>query len=315
MNIHEYQAKLLFRDYGIPVPDGTAITSPHDLPSVLSTLGGNAWMVKAQVHAGGRGKAGGVKYAASEQAAASSVKQLLGSRLVTHQTDASGQPVSAVLIEATCNIARELYLGMVVDRGCRRIAIMASTEGGMDIEEVAASAPDKIITVFVDPVVGLQPYQCRQIAFGLALEGAQIREMGNILQALYRLFNEKDASLLEINPLVVTGPGELVALDAKINFDNNAGWRHQDILELRDTSQEDERECKAQEFGLNYISLDGDIACMVNGAGLAMTTMDMTKLFGGSPANFLDIALSAVPWAGLCSRNPIRSGRERDTGS
>jgi len=289
MNIHEYQAKALFRNYQIAVPNGVAIHEIGELDDAMSQLHSSSCVVKAQVHAGGRGKAGGVKLVSSAEEARTYAQTLLGAQLVTHQTDEKGQPVSAILIEETCDIARELYLGIVIDRAHRRIAIMASTEGGMDIEEVAEKTPEKIKKVFVDPSVGLQGYQCRQLAFALDLEASQIREMSALLKNLYRLYRDKDANLVEINPLVVTSAGKLLALDGKINFDNNAMYRQSEILAMRDESQEDERECKAQAFGLNYISLDGDIACMVNGAGLAMATMDLIKLHGGEPANFLDV--------------------------
>lgn len=289
MNIHEYQAKALFRDYGIPVPHGVAIQDINEFDAAFAQLSTPTTVVKAQVHAGGRGKAGGVRLVEDAAQARQVAESLLGSMLVTHQTDERGQPVTAVLLEETCDIASELYLGIVIDRAQRRIAIMASTEGGMDIEEVAASTPEKILTIFVDPSVGLQAYQCRQIAFGLGLQGQQLRDMSQLLTSLYRLYRDKDASLVEINPLVITKQDSLLAIDAKINFDNNAIYRQTGISALRDASQEDERECKAHAFGLNYISLDGDIACMVNGAGLAMATMDLIKLHGGEPANFLDV--------------------------
>jgi succinyl-CoA synthetase beta subunit len=289
MNIHEFQAKQLFRDYGIAVPNGAPAITVAEAVAVARELGPDGWMVKAQVHAGGRGKAGGVKRAASLQEVEQFCNEMLGTRLVTHQTDAAGQPVETLLIEQTSQISRELYFGMLVDRACKRIIMMASTEGGMDIETVAAETPDKILTVTIDPVAGLQGYQVRELGFGLGLTGEQIKELGRIMHGLYRLFCDKDASLVEINPLIVTADNALMALDAKINFDDNALYRHADITSLRDASQEDAKEHHAAQFGLNYISLDGNIACMVNGAGLAMATMDIIKLHGGEPANFLDV--------------------------
>ena len=288
MNLHEYQAKRLFADYGIPVQDGDVATSAQEAVERARTLGGDAWLVKAQVHAGGRGKAGGVKFtrdlAELEQTAAS----LLGSQLVTKQSAPDGQPVNCVLIAAAADIAHELYLGAVVDRGTRRVSFMASRAGGMDIEEVAASTPEKIITFSVDPVLGLQDYQCRQMAFALELDKDQRKQLQGILAGLYRLFCARDLSLVEINPLAILTDGSLCALDAKINVDDNALYR-QDIADWRDASQEDEKERRAKEFDLNYVTLDGNIACMVNGAGLAMATMDIIKLSGGEPANFLDV--------------------------
>jgi succinyl-CoA synthetase beta subunit len=289
MNLHEYQAKELFARYGIAVPQGRVVASVGEAERAMQAVGGARWVVKAQVHAGGRGKAGGVKLVEGGEALQQAVDGLLGSRLVTHQSGAAGQPVNQVLIESTCDIARELYLGMVVDRARQRVVFMASSAGGMDIEEVAAKTPEKILTVAVEPVAGLQPYQCRQVAFGLGLAGEQIKQLGAIMSGLYRLFTECDASLLEINPLVVTGDGRLMALDGKLNLDENALYRQPALCELRDASQEDEREYRAQQHGLNYVRLDGSIGCMVNGAGLAMATMDLIKLHGGEPANFLDV--------------------------
>jgi succinyl-CoA synthetase beta subunit len=289
MNIHEFQAKQLFRDYGIPVPNGAPATSVAEAVAVARGIDSDGWMVKAQVHAGGRGKAGGVKRAADFEAVEQISSTLLGTHLVTHQTTAEGQPVNTLLIEQTSEIQRELYFGMLVDRASKRIVMMASTEGGMDIEAVAAEAPEKILTVSIDPVAGLQGYQVRELGFGLGLSGEQIKQLGRIMHGLYALFCEKDCSLLEINPLIVSGKDELMALDAKINFDDNALYRHSDITALLDASQDDEKEHHAQQFGLNYISLDGNIGCLVNGAGLAMATMDLIKLHGGEPANFLDV--------------------------
>lgn len=289
MNLHEFQAKQLFRDYGIPVPEGQPAYTVQEALDAAKGLGGDSWIVKAQVHAGGRGKAGGVSRVDGLQDLERMTKKLLGSRLVTHQTTRQGQPVNIVLVEQPCHIERELYLSAVVDRGERKVAFIASVAGGMDIEEVAAKEPQKILTTFVNPVAGLQPYQCRQFAFEFGLVGEQVAALTKIMLALYKLFTEKDASLLEINPLVVTREGGLLALDAKINIDDNALYRQKQIEQLRDPTQEDEKEYKAQQFGLNYITLDGNIACMVNGAGLAMATMDLIKLEGGEPANFLDV--------------------------
>ena len=294
MNLHEYQAKELFGQYGIAVPQGRVVASIGEAERAVQTVGGRRWVVKAQVHAGGRGKAGGVKLVDGVDALKQAVDGLLGSRLVTHQSGAAGQPVNQVLVEGTCDIARELYLGMVVDRARQRVVFMASSAGGMDIEEVAATAPERIMTVAIDPVAGLQPYQCRQVAFGLGLQGEQVKGLGVMMSGLYRLFSERDASLVEINPLVVTHDGGLMALDAKINIDENALYRQPALGELRDASQEDEREYRAQQHGLNYVRLDGNIGCMVNGAGLAMATMDLIKLHGGQPANFLDVGGGAT---------------------
>lgn len=290
MNLHEFQAKKLFADYGIPVPQGQVIASATEVREAVSALGGNSWVVKAQVHAGGRGKGGGVKLVDSPEAVAETVDQLLGKRLVTHQTGPAGLPIDKVLIETPSEIARELYLGALVDRGRNRLVFMASSMGGMDIEAVAVSDPDKILQVAVDPVVGLQPYQCRQFAFGLGLGNKQqMGELSRIMMNLYQLFIEQDLSLVEINPLVVTGDGSLLAVDAKINLDDNALFRHRELEALRDSAQEDPAEHKAAQFDLNYVTLDGNIGCMVNGAGLAMATMDIIKLHGGDPANFLDV--------------------------
>jgi len=289
MNLHEYQSKRLLAEFGVPVPDGAPAASAQEALERASTLGGAQWMVKAQVHAGGRGKAGGVKMAKSKDEVEQYARAMLGKRLVTKQTTADGQPVNTVLIEATTEIDRELYLSMLVDRGRRRVAIIASAAGGMDIEEVAATQPEKIVTVFIDPATGLMPYQTRRVGFALGLDGAQRKQLVKLLGALYRLFTERDLSLLELNPLVTTRSGDLLALDAKINLDDNALYRHQDLAALHDASQEDEKETRAKQYDLNYIVLDGNIACMVNGAGLAMATMDIVKLHGGEPANFLDV--------------------------
>jgi len=294
MHLHEYQAKQLFSDYGIAVPAGQMLDSSAGVAGVARQLGGSAWVVKAQVHAGGRGKGGGVRVVSDVEALAAAVNDLLGSRLVTKQTDAAGLPVERVLVEQTVQIDREIYLGMLVDRGCERIAIMVSAAGGMDIEAVAARDPAAIITETVNPAAGLQGYQCRNLAFALELEGRQISSFANLLAGAFRLLRECDASLLEINPLVVTGDGELLALDAKLDLDDNALFRHPALAGLRDASQEDAREHAAQQHGLNYIRLNGNIACMVNGAGLAMATMDLIKLHGGEPANFLDVGGGAT---------------------
>ena len=294
MNLHEYQAKALFAEYGVVVPANRVITDPADTDRALNELGGDWWVIKAQVHAGGRGKSGGVKLVSNKNEALKTVNALLGTRLVTYQTDANGQPVNQVLIEHPSEIARELYLGAVVDRSLRRVVVMASTEGGVEIEKVAAQSPEKILRTAIDPMAGLQPYQCRQLAFGLKLEGEQIKQFTKLLTGLTRLFVDKDLSLLEVNPLVITKNGDLLCIDAKVNIDDNALYRHPELEALRDTSQEDARENRAKQWDLNYIALDGDIGCMVNGAGLAMATMDLIKLHGGNPANFLDVGGTAT---------------------
>lgn len=289
MNLHEYQSKKLLSDYGIPVPAGAPATTVQEALDRAKALGEGPWMVKAQVHAGGRGKAGGVRAAANLDEVGSITKALLGTHLVTKQTTAAGQPINTVLIEETTAIADEFYLSLLIDRGSKRVAVMASAAGGMDIEAVAAEDPSKIVKEFIEPAAGLQPYQSRRVGFALGLDPKQLKQMAGILQNLYRLFTEKDLSLLELNPLVTTQNGDLLALDAKINVDDNALGRHPDLASLHDSSQEDEKEFKAKQFDLNYITLDGNIACMVNGAGLAMATMDIIKLYGGEPANFLDV--------------------------
>jgi len=289
MNLHEFQAKQLFATYGIPIPRGGAAESVAQARSIAKHEGGERWVVKAQVHAGGRGKAGGVKIVQGLAELERAVAAMLGSRLVTHQTPPAGLPVGHVLIEPILEVMRELYLAAVVDRARERVVFMVSAMGGMDIEQVAATQPDKILTLAVDPVVGLQPYQWRQAGFALQLEMNQFQALGTVMSGLYRLFMEQDASLAEINPLVVTKAGELLAVDAKINLDDNALFRHPDLMKLKDPTQENEKELVAQQHGLNYIPLDGTIACMVNGAGLAMATMDIIKLHGGEPANFLDV--------------------------
>ncbi len=289
MHLHEFQSKQLLAKFDVSVPRGTPVTTPLGARQAALDMEGAAWMVKAQVHTGGRGKAGGVLLADSLDRVEQEAQRLLGSQLVTKQSGPQGLPVGTLLIEEPTDIDRELYLSLLVDRASRRILFMASSAGGMNIEEVAASTPEKILTTLVDPAAGLQPWQCRRIAFGLGLEGGQVREMQGIMGGLYRMFCECDASLVEINPLVVRKDGGLMALDAKINLDGNAIGRHPDLAALRDISQEDAREAAAKEHELNYISLDGDIGCMVNGAGLAMATMDLVKLHGGEPANFLDV--------------------------
>ena len=294
MNLHEYQAKQIFTQYGIPIPTGRVAASPEEAVEVARALGGSLWVVKAQVHAGGRGKAGGVKLVRDLEAVRAAAAAMLGQRLVTHQTGPEGLPIDKVYVESGSNIAREFYLSLVLNRETSRIAFIASAAGGMDIEEVAAKTPDKIISVSIHPAAGLQGYQSRQLAFGLGLSGTQIDAFSRIATALYRLYIQRDASLLEVNPLIITGDGRLVALDAKINIEANALFRQPDIAALRDPSQEDPMEREASEHDLNYVSLDGDIACMVNGAGLAMATMDLIKLHGGAPANFLDVGGGAT---------------------
>ncbi|MGD9169423.1 MAG: ADP-forming succinate--CoA ligase subunit beta [Candidatus Thiodiazotropha sp.] len=289
MNLHEYQAKSLFASYGIPVPQGQSVTSPSDARTAAQGLGGDIWVVKAQAHTGGRGKAGGVKLARSLDETEEAAREILGMTLVTKQTGPQGLPVNSVLVEEGSEIARELYLGALLDRSRSRITFMASAAGGMNIEEVAAETPEKILTTIVNPSTGMLPFQCRKLAFGLGLEGNQIKQFSQIMMALYQLYMDKDISLIEINPLIVTSSGDLVALDAKINLDSNALYRHQDLAALRDITQEDEKEAAATKHDLNYITLEGNIGCMVNGAGLAMATMDMVKLHGGEPANFLDV--------------------------
>ena len=289
MNIHEHQAKELFAKYGVVVPEGRVAFTVDEARAAAEELGGPVWVVKAQIHAGGRGKGGGVKVVKSLDEATQAAHDILGMTLVTHQTGPAGKEVKRVYIEQGCDIARELYLSMLIDRGTSRVTIMASTEGGMDIEEVAAKTPEKIQFVSIDPATGLQAFHARRIAFGLELEGKQVGAAVKFLMALYSAFSETDASLIEINPLVVTGAGEVMALDAKMNFDDNALYRRPDIAALRDESEEDPAELEAAEHELSYIKLDGSIGCMVNGAGLAMATMDIIKLYGGSPANFLDV--------------------------
>jgi len=294
VNIHEYQAKQLFREYGVNTPNGEVVWSVEEAVSAADKLTTDRWVVKAQVHAGGRGKSGGVKLVGTKDEVAEAAKGMLGTNLVTYQTDENGQPVNQLLIEETCNIDRELYLGAVIDRAEQRVVVMASTEGGVEIEKVAEETPEKILTVSVDPQLGILPYQCRDLAFGLKLEGKQVKQFTQILMGLMKMFVEKDFALLEVNPLVVTKEGDLICLDGKINIDANALYRQPKVREMRDVTQEDERENRAQDWELNYIALDGDIGCMVNGAGLAMATMDLVKLHGGNPANFLDVGGGAT---------------------
>jgi succinyl-CoA synthetase beta subunit len=289
MNLHEYQSKQLFADYGIAVPEGRTVNSPDHASAAAKELGGDGWVVKAQVHAGGRGKVGGVKLVKTPEQVAEAAKAMLGGKLVTKQTGEAGLPINQVLVEKTSAIERELYLGMLVDRAEKKVVFMGSVAGGMNIEEVAEETPEKILTVYVDPVAGLQPYQCRKLGFALGFNPQQIKLLSKIMAGLYKLFIEQDVSLVEINPLVVKSDGELVALDAKINIDDNALYRHIHLQDMRDVSQEDEKENKAAQFDLNYITLGGTIGCMVNGAGLAMATMDLVQLNGAEPANFLDV--------------------------
>ena len=289
MNLHEFQSKRLFAGYKIPVPHGIAVETADEARDAANEMGGDRWVVKAQAHTGGRGKAGGVVVATSADEVATEADRMLSNRLVTKQTGEAGLPVSFILVEEPSDIQRELYLSVLVDRETRKILIMASQAGGMNIEEVAEETPEKILTTTIDPAAGLQGYQCRQLGFGLGLEGDQMKQFAKLLSGLVTLFEKEDCSLVEINPLIVNGEGNLVALDAKINLDSNALYRHADLLEMRDISQEDAREAAAAEHDLNYITLDGNIGCMVNGAGLAMATMDVVKLHGGLPANFLDV--------------------------
>ena len=294
MNLHEYQAKQVFSAYGIPVPAGRVAATAEEAVSAANALGGSVWVVKAQVHAGGRGKAGGVKLARDVEGVRAAAQAMLGTRLATKQTGPEGLPVDKVYVEQGSQIEREIYLSLTLNREKGRIAMVGSAAGGMDIEEVAEHSPEKITTVNIHPAAGLQPNQCRRMAFALGFKGAQIAEFQQIAMALYQLYLDKDASLLEVNPLIVTKDGKLIALDAKINIDANAIYRQKALAALRDTSQEDQMEVEASRHDLNYVSLDGDIACMVNGAGLAMATMDLIKLHGGSPANFLDVGGGAT---------------------
>jgi succinyl-CoA synthetase beta subunit len=289
MNLHEYQGKQLFAEYGLPVSRGHAVDTPHEAVEAADLVGGDKWVVKAQVHAGGRGKAGGVKLVSSKQEIEDFASHWLGRRLVTYQTDADGQPVSKILVESCTDIADELYLGAVVDRSSRRIVFMASTEGGVEIEKVAHETPEKILKATIDPLVGAQPYQGRDLAFRLGLQGEQIKQFVKIFLGLAKMFVDKDLALIEVNPLVITTEGKLHCLDAKIGVDSNALYRQAQLRDMHDPTQEDEREAHAARWELNYVALDGNIGCMVNGAGLAMGTMDIIKFYGGEPANFLDV--------------------------
>ena len=294
MNLHEYQGKQLLAEYGLPVSKGHAVDTPMAATEAADLIGGERWVVKAQVHAGGRGKAGGVKLVRSKAEISEFASRWLGKNLVTYQTDRGGQPVSRILVEACTDIADELYLGAVVDRSTRRVVFMASTEGGVDIEKVARETPEKILKASIDPLVGAQPYQGRALAFQLGLGGDQIKQFVKIFLGLATMFQEKDLALIEINPLVITSAGDLHCLDAKIGVDGNALFRQAALRDMHDPSQEDEREAHAAQWELNYVALDGDIGCMVNGAGLAMGTMDIVKLHGGAPANFLDVGGGAT---------------------
>ena len=294
MNLHEYQSKRLFADYGISVPKGIPAETPDEAVAAAKKLGGELWVVKAQVHAGGRGKAGGVKLARSAEEVREHAEGMLGTQLVTPQSGPEGLPVNVVYVEEGSGIDRELYLSMLVDREVSRVAFIASAAGGMDIEKVAAETPEKIFTVAIAPDAGLQDYQARQLAFGLGLNKQQMRQFGDLIKRLYKLYQECDATLVEVNPLITTTDGDVLALDAKINIDGSALYRQPALLALRDLSQEDDMEREAAEHDLNYVSLDGNIACMVNGAGLAMATMDLIKLHGGEPANFLDVGGGAT---------------------
>jgi len=294
MNLHEYQAKQLFKEYGLPTPQGVACDSAEEAVSAASTLGGDKWVIKCQVHAGGRGKAGGVQLVDSADAIKEFANKWLGKNLVTYQTDANGQPVNKLLLESCSDIANELYLGAVIDRASQRVTFMASTEGGVEIEKVAEETPELIHTATIDPLVGAQAYQGRELAFKLGLSGKQVGQFTKIFLGLATIFAEKDLSLLEINPLVVTGDDDLICLDGKISIDSNAMYRQKELQAINDTTQDDEREMHAAQWELNYVALDGNIGCMVNGAGLAMGTMDIVHLHGGNPANFLDVGGGAT---------------------
>tara|TARA_R110002110_G_scaffold66978_1_gene183069 strand:+ start:173382 stop:174551 length:1170 start_codon:yes stop_codon:yes gene_type:complete len=294
MNLHEYQGKQLFAEYGLPVSKGYAVDTPKEAAEAADLIGGDMWVVKAQVHAGGRGKAGGVKLVKSKEEITAFAEQWLGKNLVTYQTDENGQPVSKILVESCTDIAEELYLGAVVDRASRRIVFMASTEGGVEIEKVAEETPEKILRAIIDPLVGAQPYQGRELAFALGLKGDQVKQFVKIFLGLAQLFADKDLALIEINPLVITDEGNLHCLDAKLGVDGNALYRQKAVAEMHDPSQDDAREAHAAKWELNYVALDGNIGCMVNGAGLAMGTMDIVALHGGFPANFLDVGGGAT---------------------
>ena len=294
MNIHEYQAKAILRKFGVAVPRGRVAYTTVEAEEVAQELGGPAWVVKAQIHAGGRGKGGGVKLCTTVQEVVDAAKAMIGMNLVTHQTGADGKEVKRVYIEDGCEIARELYLGVLLDRANSRLAVIGSAEGGMDIEEVVGTAPEKILRVTIDPATGLLPHHARNLAFGLGLNGKQALDAVKFIGGVYDAFTATDANLVEINPMVVTKSNELLALDAKMNFDDNALFRHPELAELRDENEEDPREREARRYDLSYIKLDGNIGCMVNGAGLAMATMDIIKLYGGKPANFLDVGGGAT---------------------
>jgi succinyl-CoA synthetase beta subunit len=307
MNLHEYQAKQVLASYGVPVPKGIVANSGAEAEAAAQSLGGSVWVVKAQVHAGGRGKAGGVKLARDGAAVRAAAEGMLGQRLVTKQTGAGGLPIEKVYVETGSAIAREIYLSLTLNRERGRIAVVASTEGGMDIETVAEETPEKILSVLVHPATGLQSYQCRQLGFALGLNDAQRKQFESIVRALYQLYMDKDASLIEINPLIVTGEGNLVALDCKLDIEANAMFRQKDMAAYRDRGQEDPAELRASDNDLNYVSLDGNIACMVNGAGLAMATMDVIKLHGGQPANFLDVGGGVTVERGIAAFDLILS--------
>ncbi|VEI77163.1 Succinyl-CoA ligase [ADP-forming] subunit beta [Mannheimia haemolytica] len=294
MNLHEYQAKQIFKQYGLPVSQGIACKTAEEAVEAINKLQGEQWAIKCQVHAGGRGKAGGVKLVRNETEVREFADKWLGKRLVTFQTDANGQPVNTLYLEETCNIDRELYLGAVVDRSAQRVIFMASSAGGMNIEEVAEKTPELIHKAVIDPLTGGQAYQGRELAFKLGLKGDEVKQFADIFVKLANLFVEKDLALLEVNPLVITKEGQLLCLDAKMSIDSNALYRHPELKELQDPSQDDEREAEAEKWNLNYVALDGNIGCMVNGAGLAMGTMDIVKLYGGKPANFLDVGGGAT---------------------
>jgi len=294
MNLHEYQAKQLFAEYGLPVSKGIAVDTAEEAVAAAKKIGGDKWVIKAQVHAGGRGKAGGVKLVTSDDEIREFANRLIGTNLVTFQTDEKGQPVSKIYVETCTDIERELYLGAVIDRSTQRVTFMASTEGGVEIEKVAEETPERILRATIDPMTGASAYQGRDIAFQLGLKGKQVNQFANVFMGLAKLFDECDIALIEINPLVVTADGDIHCLDAKLSIDGNALYRQKSIGEMRDHSQEDERENQASEFNLNYVALEGNIGCMVNGAGLAMGTMDLVKLHGGQPANFLDVGGGAT---------------------
>ena len=294
MNLHEYQSKQLFKQYGLPVSEGIVCSSVEEVVTAIGAIAGQRWVVKAQIHAGGRGKAGGVKLVSSAAEAQAFAQQWLGNRMVTYQSDANGQPVNQILVESCTDIARELYLSAVIDRSSRRVVFMASSEGGVEIEKVAAETPEKIFKTSIDPVTGALPYQARKLGYQLGFDAGQIKQFVSMFLKLSRLFHEQDLSLLEINPLVITASGALHCLDAKVNIDGNALYRQPELQKLHDPTQEDERELRAAEHSLNYVALDGNIGCMVNGAGLAMATMDTIKLNGGTPANFLDVGGGAT---------------------